>query len=81
MNPYINNVSWGISLVLRQTASKQVTLKPQFPPKKIMKSPSLLLLMGIHCKLMTKTGGKKHVEINFLLFFFSYSIHVVNKVY
>lgn len=49
MNPYINNVSWGISLVLRQTASKQVTLKPQFPPKKIMKSPSLLLLMGIHC--------------------------------
>lgn len=34
MNSYINNVSWGISLVLRQTASKQVTLKPQFPPKK-----------------------------------------------
>lgn len=33
MNPYINNVSWGISLVLRQTASKQVTLKLQFPPQ------------------------------------------------
>lgn len=79
MNPYINNVSWGISLVLRQTASKQVTLKPQFPPKKIMKSLSLLLLMGILCKLMTKAGGKKHVEIIFF-FFFSYSIHVVNKV-
>lgn len=70
MNPYINNVSWGISLVLRQTASKQVTLKPQFPPKKIMKSPSLLLLMGIHCKLMTKLAVKSMWKSFFLLFFF-----------